>query len=460
MSMLYRKVIKDFENWKNNEKTSLLVKGARQVGKTKSIEEFIKSFDHAIEIDFTKDSTALSLLLEVKNYDDFVNRLSILSSTRLKDTNDVLFLDEIQYYYEVREKRISNDPSFREKYIDIITLSKEIANRGEFRLILSGSMLGITIFNINHNPTGYLKEITMYPMDFEEFLLASNISQGIIDEVKNDFINRTEVPDSLNEILLNKFNEYLFVGGYPAAVQAYVNNKDLYQVASALEIIDNWYRQDIIKYASKEDRLIILEMYNLLPSEISKKNKKFVKSHMDVNNFKNIDLADRFLWLKNAGIAIPTYNISNPIFPLEISKEYKITKLFMGDVGLLTHKLFDVNAKKKFIIDPSEIDLGSITENAVAELLFAHGYDPYFQSSKKHGEIDFLIESNTKIIPLEIKSGEINKKIGLYEHKALNNLLAVHKEIKEAFLFGKCNVKKENSTITMFPLYMIEFLRK
>ena len=159
--MLYRKVIKEFENWKANENTALLVKGARQVGKTKIIEEFIKSFDNYIEIDFTKDSEALTLLLEVRNYDEFVSRLSLLSQTNIINNSGVLFLDEIQYYYEVRADRISRDPSFREKYIDIVTLSKEIAEKGEFRLIISGSMLGVTIFSINHNPTGYLKEITM-----------------------------------------------------------------------------------------------------------------------------------------------------------------------------------------------------------------------------------------------------------------------------------------------------------
>lgn len=458
--MLYRKVIKEFENWKANENTALLVKGARQVGKTKIIEEFIKSFDNYIEIDFTKDSEALTLLLEVRNYDEFVSRLSLLSQTNIINNSGVLFLDEIQYYYEVRADRISRDPSFREKYIDIVTLSKEIAEKGEFRLIISGSMLGVTIFSINHNPTGYLKEITMYPMDFEEFLLANGVSQRIISEVEGYFNKKEAVPETLNEMLLNKFNEYLFVGGYPAAVQAYVNSKNMNQVNGALETIDNWYRQDIIKYAAKEDKIVILEMYSLLASEISKKNKKFIKSHMDVKNFKNIDLTDRFLWLKNAGIAIPTYNVTNAIYPLEISKDNKIIKLFMGDVGLLTSKLFDVEARKKYIIDSSEIDLGAITENAVSQLLVAHGYNSYFQSTKKHGEIDFLIESNMNIIPIEVKSGEPNKKTDLYNHAALNNLLEAHKEIKESWVFGKCNVKRENDVIFTFPLYMVEFVRK
>lgn len=453
-------MIETLKFWKENEKTALLVKGARQVGKTKLIEEFTKTFSNVVEIDFTKNSEALSLLLEVKNYEDFINRLSIISSTKLNNENDVLFLDEIQYYYEVREKRINDDPSFREKNIDIITLSKDIANKGKFRLIMSGSMLGVSVFSVNHNPTGYLKTITMYPMDFEEFLLANNYSQNLIHEVKHYFINKELVPDSLNNILLNKFNEYLFVGGYPAAVQGYVDDKSLNLTTSSLETIDDWYKKDIVKYASKEDRLIILEMYNILPSEIYKKNKKFVKSHLDVPNFKNLNLEDRYLWLSEAGIAIPTYNVSNPVFPLMASKDNKIVKLYMSDTGLLTHTLFEQDAKRKLIVDSSNVDLGSVMENAVAELLTCHGYSTYFQSTKKRGEVDFIIEKNLKIIPIEIKSGKPNDKNGLYEHAALDNLLEAHEEMDEAWLFGICNVKKENDRIQMFPIYMIDFVSK
>lgn len=458
--MLYRKIIRELLNWKESEKTALLVEGARQVGKTRTIEEFIKCFSNVIEIDFTKNLEALSLLLEVRNYDDFVSRLSLISDVEFEDsTNSVLFLDEIQYYYEVRNSKIEKDPFFRDKYIDIITLSKEISEKGKFRLILSGSMLGVSVFNVNHNPTGYLKELIMYPMDFEEFLLANNIRREIIETVQACFKNKTEVPESLNDIFLRKFNEYLFVGGYPAAVQGYVDDRNLSLTTSALQTIDNWYREDIIKYAKKEDRLVILEMYNLLAPEISKKNKKFVKSHLDVQNFKNLNLEDRFLWLKNAGIAIPTYNVTNPIYPLIISKDNKIVKLFMGDVGLLTHKLFDLEGKRKLIIDPSGVDLGSVYENAVAQLLMSHNCPSiYFYSNKKRGEIDFIIEKNMQIVPIEIKSYEPYKSSGFFEHNALNNLLEAHKEIKEAWVFGINNVKKENDVIQMFPIYMTQFI--
>ena len=459
--MLFRKTIIDFRNWKNNEKTALMVDGARQVGKTRLIEEFSKEFNHCVEIDFTKNSFALGILLEIKNYDDFIDRLSLISQTPLNTEDDVLFLDEIQYYYEAREKRIQLDPLFSEKYIDIITLSKEIVEKGKFRLIMSGSLLGVAIMNVNLNPTGYLKRLTMYPMDFEEFLLANKINQNTIDIVKEAFDKKMPVPDSINNLFLNKFREYIVVGGFPASVQGYIDDYSLQRTNETLTIIDNWYRADITKYAPKEERLIILEMYNLLPSEVAAKNHKFVKSHLEnISNFKNLDLKDRFLWLQGAGVAIPTYNVSNPKYPLKISEDYKVVKLFMGDVGLLTNYIFDEEAKRKIIIDDKGYDLGAIYENAVAELLQTHGYHPRFHSTVKRGEIDFIIEKNMTIIPIEIKSSKPDKRTECYSHPALNHLLDDHQEIKESWVFGINNVKKENDRIQMFPIYMIDFLRK
>lgn len=459
--MLYRKIIRDLEDWKEKEDTALLVDGARQVGKTYIIKEFIKSFNNAIEIDFTKNNTALDYLLEIKSYEDFVNRLSLISPIKLVDKNDVLFLDEIQYYYEMREKRIQADPLYASHNIDILTLTKEITQKGGFRIIMSGSLLGVAIMNVNLNPTGYCRKITMYPLDFEEFLLANGISEYFIEQAKQAFINREPLSDSIHSLFLNKFREYVLIGGFPASVQGYINDKTLSESNKALSIIDTWYRADISKYADVKDRLIIQEMYNHLPNEINEKNRKFVKSHLDsLPDFKNLDLRDRFLWLKATGIAIPTYNVTNPKYPLSISQDYKIVKVFMGDVGLLTHYLFGEEDKRKLLISSKGYDLGAVYENAVAELLVAHGYEPRFHSRVKRGEIDFIIEKNMKVCPIEIKSYEPDKSSGAYSHPALNNLLEDHQEIKDSWVFGINNVKRENDRIQMFPIYMIDFVRK
>ncbi len=459
--MLYRKKIEDLKRWKENNSTALLVDGARQVGKTKLIEEFIKDeFNNFIEIDFTKNPTALGYLLEIKDYDDLISRLSLLSDTRLSGENDVLFLDEIQYYYEIRKKRIEEDPSFAYKYSDIITLSKEITNRHGFRLIMSGSMLGVSLFNINLNPTGYVTTLTLYPMDFEEFLIANKIDENIIKELKDCFNNKIPVSETLNEMMIKKFEEYTLLGGMPKAVDAYLEDKNFVNADLAVQEIDDWYRKDILKYTKKSDRLIILEMYDLLPSEISMKNKRFVKSHMDVSNFKNLNLDDRFLWLKKAGIAIPTYNVKNPKYPLLISKDHKTVKLFFNDVGLLTHYLFDSDAKMRLLINRDNVDFGSIYENVVAETLLTHGFNPFFYSNKKRGEVDFIIERNMAIIPIEIKSFKLKNNVKSYSHPALDNLLIAHEEIKESWVFGLTNIYQESDRIYQFPIYMVDFVSK
>ena len=131
----------------------------------------------------------------------------------------------------------------------------------------------------------------------------------------------------------------------------------------------------------------------------------------------------------------------------------------MGDVGLLTHYIFNDDAKRNILIDPKGFNLGAIYENAVAELLMSHGYTPRFHSTVKRGEIDFIIESNMVVTPIEIKSSEPDKTTGFYSHPALNNLLDRHNEIKESWVFGLTNVKSENDRIQMFPIYMIDFLR-
>lgn len=455
--MLYRKNIEDFISWKEKENTALLVKGARQVGKSFLIDSFIKTkFNNYIEIDFSKNMEALNYLLEIRNYDEFISRLSLITNIELKDKDDVIFFDEIQYYYEVRNNRISQEPLFKTKYVDLITLSKEIVNKNKFRIIFSGSLLGNTLFNNDLNPTGYLKTITMYPLDFEEFVLGYGINKSILDEVKNCFIKKEAVASSINELLLNKFKEYALVGGMPKAVEGYINDKSFNLTSSILENIIYWYKDDITKYTKKEDRLVVLEIFNILASEISMKNKKFIKSHLDVSNFKNLDLKDRFLWLSNAGIAIPVYNVTNPKYPLKISIDNKIVKLFSNDVGLLSHQIFKSDDLNKVLVD-NKIDLGSIYENAACQLLVANNYTPFYHSTKKGGEIDFIIEKNMNIYPIEIKSGLPNKN-GIYLHPALNNLIEKHPEINSAGVFGISNIKKENERIMMYPIYMISFL--
>ena len=456
--MLYRKIEEKLQLWEKGKK-ALLVYGARQVGKTTSIKDFCqRHFANVAAINFTNDARALNLLLEIKNLEEFNRVLSLLFGFEPKK-GDTDFLDEIQYYYEMWEEEEKRHPGFKREHVDILTLAKNVVERNEYRLILSGSMLGVSVFGVNLNPTGFVEELTMYPLDFEEFLLALSTPKNVIEEARESFASNRPMPEELNDMLIRRFREYTIIGGMPEAVEAYVETKDMRYVSAAHRGVLSWYRRDIIKYAPADSRLIISSMFEALPSEISAQNKKFVKSHMDVPNFKNLELRERFLWLQSAGIAIPTYNVDAPKSPLKAAANHKVVKLFSNDVGLLVNQLFDGDVQLGLIEEKSGYDFGAIYENAVAELLVAHGFSPYFHSNKKGGEIDFLVEKNRTAIPIEIKSGAGGER-HIYEHKALDHLLESRSDLRESFVFGNTNVFSESKRIKNYPIYMIEFLKR
>lgn len=457
--MFYRKTIEALTRWKDTKEKSLLVYGARQVGKTTLIRDFCeRSFPSFAEINFASNARALELLLETRDLDDFLLKLSLLVPNDFLH-GGVLFLDEIQEYYRARRKRIDIKPDFATKYVDVLTLAKPIAEQGAFRLILSGSMLGVSLFDVNLNPTGYVQNLTMYPMDFEEYLLAMGVDQGLITRLSNAFHQNEEVDPSLNENMLSLFREYMLVGGMPEAVKTYKEKKSFSALRLVHESILDWYRKDIVKYAPLDSRLIIAEMFELLPSEIAAKNRKFVKSHLDVKNFKNLDLKDRYLWLSSAGIAIPIHNVTNPAFPLRLSQDSKLVKLFASDVGLLSSCLFDDEAKALLLQNEAKADFGAVYENVVAEELLTHGHRPYYHSLKKEGEVDFILEKGLDVLPIEVKSGKGGERF-TYPHPSLNRLLESHPEIEMAYVFGNTNVFSESPRIKNYPLYMIDFLRR
>ena len=456
--MFFRKAVSSLDEWMSSPKKALMVVGARQVGKTTLIETFCQErFSHVAKVNFANTPSAVGILLEAENLRDFETRLSLLPNVNLGGAGSVLFFDELQEYYVAREKRIQADPNFALAHVDILTLAKEIAIEREYRLILSGSMLGATLFTVNLTPTGFVDILHMYPMDFEEFLLASGVSGQLIDTLKERFGSGNPLDKGVNDAIAAKYREYLVVGGMPEAVSAYFGGGGLAAVRKAHQGIDAWYRADIAKYARVEDRLVISEMYDRLPSEIASKNRKFVKSHLETPDFKNLDLKDRYLWLSAAGIALPVHNVTNPAFPLKLSEDSKLVKLFASDVGLLSSALLDDEGKRSIMLQTTKADLGAIYENAVAQELFAHGRKCYYHSLKKEGEIDFMIEKGGCVIPIEVKSGK-GGEAQVYSHPSLNKLLSRHSEIDEAYVFGDTNLFSEGDRIKNRPLYMAGLL--
>ncbi len=437
--MLKRKIEKYLKLWKET-RYGLFVDGARQVGKTYILKKFLKqNFSNVIYINLLMQKDAVEILKEAKNSKDFIFRLSSIIDAPLVNGETVIFIDEIQEF----------------KNFDIVTLTKDLIESSEYRFVFSGSLLGVSLFNVESWPMGYMSSIKMYPLDFEEFLWANNIDEKIIEHVKNSFFNKQVLEKYLYDKFMDLFHKYLLVGGMPDAVKTFVETNDLNRVTLAHETIEKYYKKDISKYSREENKLKLLQMYELIPEEINSKSKRFKLS--DLKNTKRTeDLNVSFKWLVDSGVAIGVYNVSEPTAPLRLNTNRTLIKLFFEDVGMLTTLMMDPELKIKLLNKEKDINYGAIYENVVAQLLNSHGFDGlYYYSNKKYGEVDFIVEINGEVLPIEIKSGKDYKR-----HSALNNLLSLKNyDINKAMVFYNGNYCEEKG-IEYYPIFMVEFLVK
>ena len=443
---LYRKVIEELKEWKKS-KVALIVYGSRQVGKTYIIDKFLKeNFVSYTHLNLYQNIDAIESIIKAKDINDFYLRYSLLCEGSF-EKDSVIFIDEIQSYYTYIEKNKID------KYFDLMTMSKFIVQEGNHRLVYSGSLLRLEMNHIVSNPEGYMYPITMYPMDFEEFLIANSISKDIIDVVKESFDNLTTIPDYIHDKLLSLYREYVLVGGMPAAVAAYVENKSFSSVAFAHKTIDTYIRDDITKYAEDNEKLKIEEIYELIPTELNRISRRFIISDIP-DHSKNENEQLSFSWLEKAGVAIRVHVADEPVIPLMTTSQRNKLKLFHEDVGLLCYYLFDNKTKSLILNDDISVNSGMLYENAVAQSLHAHGYKKlYYYNSKKNGEVDFLLENNGEIIPVEVKSGK-----NYQRHSAIKNLLSIKNyHFNKAYIFYNGNIKIDGQTIYL-PVYLSDFV--
>lgn len=433
---MFRKVKEQLVKWKDNKK-ALLVTGARQVGKTYIIREFLREEygeENFVEFNLFEDKQAKETIESSSNSEDLLFRLSALTKKNMVKGKTVIFLDEVQV--------CSN----------ILTVAKFLVEEGSYKYILSGSLLGTEIKDIKSIPVGYMEQIQMYPLDFEEFLIANGLNTSVIDKVRKSFENTTPVDDIVHQKLIDMFHLYLIVGGMPAVVQRYLDTNNLKDVIEEQNNINRFYRHDISKY-DEEKRLYIKEIYDLIPSELNNQNKRFIMKNLN-ENLKFNKYENSFIWLKDAGVALPTYCADEPKTPLMLSKSRNLFKLFHCDVGLLSSMYMDNNLQIKILNKDKDINFGSIYENAIAQELASKGFDLYYYKNNKLGEIDFLIENKGQVIPLEIKSGKSYKR-----HIALDNLLSSNHNISKAYVLSNENVEVVDKKVYL-PIYMIMFFKK
>ncbi|MBQ0070425.1 MAG: ATP-binding protein [Spirochaetales bacterium] len=431
---LKRKIHESIREWYFGSNKALLISGARQVGKTYTVRSSLKELGCSfVEVNLIETPLAVDVLSGCTTVDELILGLSTLVNKPIVKGKTVIFIDEAQ------------------KYKELVTRIKFFVEEGSFRYVLSGSLLGIELTNLISAPVGYLTTYEMFPLDFEEFLQITNINAEVLLHVKQALAKRTPVLDAVHEKLMALFKQYLVVGGMPEAVVKFAETYDLNAVSKIHSNILKLYRLDFTQYESGEKKLILGNIFDMVPAELLKQNRRFIVSDLKKGlHFERIE--NSFLWLRNAGVVISVFNATEPRFPLKLSEKQSLFKLYLSDVGLLT-TIFGMGAKSRILAGDSTFNGGGIYENAVVQALHSKGYRIYYYNSKRLGELDFVIEHHGSIVPIEVKSGK-----DYTAHSALNHCLESREYgMEEAFVFASCNVEKRGKA-TYLPIYMTGFL--
>lgn len=433
---MYRKESITVKEWLEHSDKALLVTGARQTGKTWLIrDEIDKSGYTRFEVNFIDQPDMVGYLNAEMSAEEFLTKLKMIMPEDCKAQKTVVFFDEIQ------------------KCLEIVTKVKFLVDEGSFRYVMSGSLLGVELKGIASAPVGYLTILKMYPMDFEEFMIANDVSNTTLEMLQEKFETCCPVDEFIHQKLLSLFFVFLIVGGMPDAVKAYIETKDIREVDKVQRDITMLYKEDFTQYELEDKKLKLKSIYDIIPAELNKQNKKFVFTMLD-KELKFDRYENSFLWLKDAGVALPVYNVDAPVIPLLASKSSNVFRLFSSDIGLLT-SAYPAETKMELIGKNGEVNNGAHFENAVAQQLTANGLEPYFCKKKNIGEMDFVIEMSGRIVPIEVKSGKSYK-----THKALDKFMNVSDyHLEKAYVFSVGNVEVDGRVIYL-PIYMCYLLKE
>lgn len=439
--MLYRKITKRIEEYlRSDSSRMLMVDGARQIGKSFIIRHVgERMFPNFIEVNMEEDKLGERLFAEVRTTKDFYMALSVVAGDKMKERdNTLVFIDEIQAYDH------------------LLTLVKFLMQERRFTYIASGSLLGVTLRKTQSVPMGSLDVEHMYPMDFEEFLIANNVGAMAIDAMRESFNKNEGLSDAMHNKMMDLFKKYLIVGGLPKAVSTFVETRNIMEIRSVQTEVHDLYEVDCTKYEEEHNRrLKIRRIYEMVPSNLENKKKRVVIKDIENKSWKRTDnYLEEFDYLISAGVTLEVKAISKPSYPLIENSGKNLLKLYLNDVGILS-AIYCRNNIKAIMGDIRSINLGSVYETVVAQELKAHGYGLYYYDNKKNGEVDFLIDDadNLSNIPIEVKSG---KDYSL--HSALSRFLTMDEyNVKRAYVLSNEQRVYTEGGITYIPVYYVMF---
>lgn len=387
-----REITKELIKWKNSKnRKPLIVNGARQVGKTYIIKQFGKeNYENVIYVNFETNKELSSQIEESIDAKYIINKLELFYGEKIIPKKTLVFFDEIQ----ANERALTSLKYFCE-------------DAPEYHIIAAGSLLGVAINRENYSyPVGKVQMINMYPLSFKEFLTSLG-RENLIEEIQRHFENNEKMDNDIHELCLKLYRTYLVVGGMPEAVQIYLDEEKIISVIDVQAEILLSYERDTTKYADNGLSNKIISAYDSIPVQLAKDNQKFQYKVISKGGTSGI-FGEAIMWLKNSGIVNQIYK-TKPELPLEMHKDLTTFKLYMSDVGLFVNKarypLYQIELDKT----PAMIAMGPLTEHYVANELRTNGYQTYYWESDGKAELDFLIQKETDIIPIEVKTSTHTK---------------------------------------------------
>lgn len=428
-----RKILNDLMKWKENpHKKPLIIKGARQVGKTYIIREFAQeAYEDLVEINFERDLEFIDLFKKTHNPKDILQYLEVAFMDKNFNRNTLFFMDEIQ------------------ACSDALTSLKFLAESFPCDIICSGSMLGVAIANSTSFPVGYIETWQMYPLSFMEFIEALGMKENVIQSLNDCLLNNLPVMEVLHNKMNDLFKEYMVVGGMPEVVNKYIETKSFKETLLVQRRIVSDYLNDMVKYADGSERIKVRECYQSIPLQLAKENKKF--QYKLVKSGGNARYFDASLnWLRDSGLVNLTYRLKTISKPLEIHKESAVFKVYMADTGLLVSQ-FDESIIKELLSGNLGVFKGALYENIAAQILGMHERELYYFEPNTSSEIDFIIYYQGEICPLEIKAGRNTVS------KSFTNFVEKYNS-QYAFRLSQKNIGTSKEKVSYVPLYMLDML--
>lgn len=425
-----REIINHLIKWKESEnRKPLIIHGARQVGKTYIVKKFGKeNYDNLIYVNFETNQELSSQISDSIDAKYVINKLELFYGEKIIPGKTLIFFDEIQ----ANERALTSLKYFYE-------------DAPEYHIIAAGSLLGIAINRDNYSfPVGKVQMMNMYPLSFKEFLIAIG-RENLINEIQKHFDNNERMDKTIHELCLKLYRTYLVVGGMPEVVQTYlIEGKTIAAIDVQAEILES-YERDMTKYADNSLSNKIISAFDSIPVQLAKDNQKFQYKVISKGGTSGI-FGEAIMWLKNSGIVNQVYKATAEL-PLEMYKDLSSFKLYMSDVGLFVNKarypLYQIDLKEQ----PTMIAMGPLTEHYVANELRIKGYELYYWESNGKAELDFMIQKDTEIIPIEVKTSTHTKARSL-------DLYIKNYNPKYAVRISEKNFGFENN-IKSVPLYAV-----